>query len=114
MTERRPSLKVRFDDSETYRLLQLMAQKLGISMNSLAEDMIGRELRVLAEGLEMELTDTIELLRGYRGRSPEQQGADFARAEVEYLDPLRSRHQTAEIDREPSATEVVFGYSLER
>jgi uncharacterized protein YdiU (UPF0061 family) len=111
--ERRPSLKVRFDDTENYRLLRLIAKRLGVSMNSLAEDMIGRELRVLAEGMEMDLTETIALLRRYRAREPEQQAADFARAEVEYDDPLKSHHLAAR-QGDPFGVEAAFGYALER
>lgn len=114
VTQERPSFKVRFDDSETYRLLKLIAQRLGVTMNDLAEDIIGRELRFIAEGMEMELADTIELLRRYRGRSPEEQAADFARAEVENDDPLRSRHRVVELSSGGPAAEIVFGYSLER
>ncbi|MBF6605179.1 MAG: hypothetical protein IVW53_06305 [Chloroflexi bacterium] len=111
--EGRPSLKVRFDDSENYRLLRLIAGRLGVSMNSLAEDMIGRELRVLAEGMEMDLTETIALLRRYRAREPEQQAADFARAEVEYDDPLKSKHLSTR-PGDPFGVEAAFGYALER
>jgi uncharacterized protein YdiU (UPF0061 family) len=112
-TEKRPSLKVRFDDTENYRLLRLIAERLGVSMNHLVEDMIGRELRVLAEGMEMDLTETIALLRQYRARDPEQQAADFARAEVEYDDPLKSHH-LATPQGDPFGVEAAFGYAVER
>ena len=111
--ENRPSLKVRFDDTENYRLLRLIAARLGVSMNHLAEEMIGRELRVLAEGMEMDLAETVQLLRRYRAREPEQQAAEFARAEVEYDDPLRSHH-VATPGGDPYGVEAAFGYALER
>ena len=111
--ENRPSLKVRFDDTENYRLLRLIAGRLGVSMNHLAEDMIGRELRVLAEGMEMDLAETVQLLRQYRAREPEEQAAEFARAEVEYDDPLRSHH-VATPGGDPYGVEAAFGYALER
>lgn len=112
-TEKRPSLKVRFDDTENYRLLRLIAERLGVSMNHLAEDVIGRELRVLAEGMELDLTETIALLRQYRARDPEQQAADFARAEVEYDDPLKSHH-LATPQGDPFGVEAAFGHAVER
>ena len=111
--EKRPSLKVRFDDTENYRLLRLIAGRLGVSMNHLAEDMIGRELRVLAEGMEMDLAETVQLLRQYRAREPEQPAAEFARAEVEHDDPLRSRH-VATPGGDPFGVEAAFGHALER
>lgn len=113
MTDPRPTLKVRFDNAENMRLLRLISGRLGVSMTQLAEDMIGRELRVLAEGMETDLTETIALLRGFRGRPPEQQASEFAHAEVEYDDPLKSRHvMTAQGD--PFGVEEAFGYAVER
>lgn len=51
-------------------------------MNQLAEQMIERELDVLALGLEVTMSRTIELLRGYRvGRGAESWN-DFAEAEA--------------------------------
>ena len=112
-TKKRPSLKVRFDDTENYRLLRLIAERLGVSMNHLAEDMIGRELRVLAEGMEIDLAETIALLRRFRARAPEEQAAEFARAEVEHDDPLRSHH-VATPGGDPYGVEAAFGDALER
>lgn len=110
---RRPSLKLRFDDTENYRLLRLMAERLGVSMNQLAEDVIGRELRVLAEGMEMDLTETIVLLRQYRRREPDDQASDFARAEVEHDDPMKARHMPA-VDGDPLGVKTAFEHALER
>lgn len=111
--EARPSLKVRFDDGENYRLLRLIAGRLGVSMNHLAEDIIGRELRVLAEGLEMDLAATIDILRQYRARTPEEQAAKFAGAEVENDDPLTSRRVPTP-QGDPFGIEAAFGHALER
>lgn len=112
ITEKRPSLKVRFDDAETPRLLRLISTRLGVSMNALAEDMIGRELRVMAEGLELDLSTTIAMLRRHTARSAEEQAADFARAEVENDDPLMSHHVVAPQD-DPYGVEAAFGHALE-
>lgn len=109
----RPSLKLRFDDEENLRLLRLIADRMGVSMNHLAEDLIARELRVLAEGMETDLASTIALLRRYRDPGIEAQAAEFARAEVEFDDPLRSRH-VASFDADPYGVEAAFGYALER
>jgi hypothetical protein len=113
ITEKRPSLKVRFDDRETPRLLRLIATRLGVSMNALAEDMIGRELRVMAEGMELDLTTTIARLREHTARSAEEQAEDFARAEVENEDPLMSHQVTTPLG-DPFGVEAAFGYALER
>lgn len=109
----RPSLKLRFDDAENLRLLRLIAERLGVSMNRLAEDLIGRELRVLAEGMEMDLSGTIELLRRYRGEGLEADAAAFGRAEAQHDDPLRSRH-TGASSADPYGVEAAFGYAVER
>ena len=85
----------------------------GVSMNHLAEEMIGRELRVLAEGMEMDLAETVQLLRQYRAREPEQQAAEFARAEIQYDDPLRSHH-VATPGGDPFGVEAAFGHAVER
>jgi hypothetical protein len=113
ITEKRPSLKVRFDDTETPRLLRLVSARLGVSMNALAEEMIGRELRVMAEGLELDLSTTIALLRQHTARSAEEQAADFARAEVENDDPLMSRNVPTR-QGDPLGVEAAFGNALER
>ena len=59
-------------------------------MNRLAEDMIERELEVLALGLEVNLTQTIELLRAYRGEGRAEAWSEFADAEA-LPEPLRAR-----------------------
>ena len=109
----RPSLKLRFDDEDNFRLLRLIAERMGVSMNALAEDLIARELRVLAEGMETDLADTIALLRRYRDPGIEVQAAEFARAEVEFDDPLRSRRVAAS-GTDPYGIEAAFGFALER
>jgi hypothetical protein len=109
----RPSLKLRFDDADNFRLLRLIADRMGVSMNSLAEDLIARELRVMAEGMEIDLADTIEALRRYRDPGVEAQAAEFARAEVEFHDPLRSR-SIALAGSDPYGVEAAFGHALER
>jgi hypothetical protein len=87
----RPSFTLRFEDQATHEALRLIARELDMSMNRLAEELIARELRVMALGLEMELSETLEALRAYRGEGLEQDLAGFAQAEVEQEDPVRTR-----------------------
>lgn len=66
-------------------------------MNRLAEDMIERELEVLALGLEVSLTQTVELLRAYRGEGRAEAWSAFADAEA-LPEPLASRRMDADAD----------------
>jgi hypothetical protein len=50
-------------------------------MNQLAEQMIERELEVMALGIEDTLSATIELLRTYRGQGRAEAWDEFAEAE---------------------------------
>jgi hypothetical protein len=50
-------------------------------MNQLAEEMIERELEVMALGIEDTLSRTIELLRSYRGQGRAESWSRFAEAE---------------------------------
>lgn len=78
----RASFPLRFENERTRELLRLIAERQQTSMNQLAEQMIERELDVLALGLEVTMSRTIELLRGYRvGRGAESWN-DFAEAEA--------------------------------
>lgn len=88
----RPSLKLRFDRPETLQLLRLVADRSGTSMNRVVSEMIERELPILAEGMELELRSTADLLQTFRMPSPEEQAERFAQAEVEHDDPLRSTY----------------------
>jgi len=83
---------LRFHNSATHDMLGLVADRLGVSKNQLAEEMLDRELRAASLLLEQDLTGTLELLRNYR--TDERQNADIeaiAHAEAYEHDPLRSR-----------------------
>lgn len=66
-------------------------------MNQLAEEMIERELEVLALGLEVTMSRTIELLRGYRGEIGQASWNAFAEAEG-LPDPIAARRIDADQD----------------
>jgi hypothetical protein len=57
----------------------------------LAEAAIARELALLDADLPQKLTDTLGLLRSYRGEDIEQDVEEFARGEVTLEDPLQAR-----------------------
>lgn len=97
MSDHRPSrtaFPLRFESERTRELLRLVAERQGTSMNHLAEEMIERELEVLALGLEVGLSRTMELLRTYRGEGRAEAWAAFADAESlpEPLSARRVRH----------------------
>ena len=84
MAAQRPARSVfplRFENARTRELLRIIAERRHTSMNQLAEEMIERELQVLALGLESSLSRTIELLRTYRGEGRADAWAAFADAE---------------------------------
>ena len=89
---------LRFESEQTRELLRLVAEQRGTSMNRLAEEMIGRELEVLALGLEVNLTRTMELLASYRGESRAEAWDAFAEAEG-LPDPVRTTRTHADADR---------------
>jgi hypothetical protein len=77
----RSAFPLRFENERTRELLRVVAEQQHMSMNQLAEEMIERELQVLALGLESSLSRTIELLRSYRGEGRAEAWAAFADAE---------------------------------
>jgi hypothetical protein len=96
MTERtRPSFTLRWEDESTHQTLRMVADHLGVSMNQLAQDMIARELRVAVLAVEEDLSETLELVRAYRGEGLEDDLAAFAEAEVSEEDPIQTRLATA-------------------
>lgn len=77
----RPSFPLRFEHERTRELLRLIADRQQTSMNQLAEEMIERELDVFALGLEVTMSRTIDLLRGYRVERGQESWDAFAEAE---------------------------------
>jgi hypothetical protein len=86
----RSAFPLRFENERTRELLRVVAEQQHMSMNQLAEEMIERELQVLALGLESNLSETIELLRAYRGEGRAEAWAEFADAE-ELPEPIAAR-----------------------
>ena len=100
MTEQRQSpatFPLRFANPGTRDLLHLVATRQGLSMNRLIQEMVERELEVLALGLEISLTQTVELLRAYRGEGRAEAWSAFAEAEA-LPEPLRAQRVEADSD----------------
>ena len=74
----RSAFPLRFENERTHEMLRVVAERQHTSMNQLAEELIERELQVLALGLESGLSRTIELLRSYRGEGRAEAWAAFA------------------------------------
>jgi len=89
--QERPAFTLRFRRKATHRALRQAAEDLGISMNELAERAIEHELAVVGHELEEKLRATVELLKPYRAGDLDSAIEQFARAEVEEDDPLKSR-----------------------
>jgi hypothetical protein len=85
---------LRFQREETHDLLRMVADRFGVSMNALAEEMISRELQAIGLSIEQDLYGTLDLIHRYRGEDA-QAGLDaFARGEAVEDDPLRSHMAT--------------------
>ena len=108
----RRAFTLRFRDERTHRALQHAARELGMSMNELAERAIEHELAAVGAELEERLRRTVRLLGSYRAADRMADARDFARAEVEEDDPLRSR--AAEPFDDPVGVGAVFADPVER
>lgn len=94
---RRRSFTLRFEDEETHELLALLSNRMGVSMNRLAETMIQNEIQGASFALQEDLSHTLARLAEYRGDS-RADVARFARAEVTNDDPLAARMVTPRDD----------------
>jgi hypothetical protein len=87
-----PKFTLRFHNPRTHEVLGLVAEHYGVSKNQLAEEMLERELGAAALALELDLSETLDLLRGYNPREHlEQAIQDFAEGEAYGEDPLKAR-----------------------
>ena len=111
MTRRRRSFTIRFDDQETHDLLALLAGRLNVSMNSLAETMIKNQIGDLALALEEDLSHTLARLAAYRG-DPTDDVARFADAEIDHPDPLVAR--MVEPRGDPHGIAALFAATAQR
>jgi hypothetical protein len=88
---RRSAFTLRFEDEATHEALRVVADHLGVSMNQLAQDMIKRELRVASLAVERDLSETLALVRAFRGAGLAEDVAAFADAEMNEEDPIQTR-----------------------
>ena len=96
---------LRLHDELTMRILRLVAKEKGLSMNALIEQMIERELPREIEAIELEMGETLEALRAYKGNVAEDWEA-FAQAEAYVPDPVQARQ--AETLHDPLGISAVF------
>jgi len=83
---------LRFRNPSTYELLGVVSERIGMSKNQLAEEMLERELHAAALYLEIESLDTVALLADYRREGRLERDIEaVAHAEAHEDDPVRSR-----------------------
>ena len=92
MPEDATKFTLRFHNQRTHELLGVVADQLGVSKNSLAEQMLERELEVAALLVANDLDDTLRKLREYpREERLEEDIQAIAEAEAYADDPLKAR-----------------------
>lgn len=111
LMRKRRSFTIRFEDQATHDLLALLASRLDVSMNRLAETMIKNEIGEMSLALQEDLTHTLARLADYRA-DPAQDVARFAEAEVAYHDPLQARMVTPRED--PHDVTRTYGAAVSR
>lgn len=89
MAKGRSSFPLRFNDDLTPRVLRVVAKARHVSMNTLIEEMIARELPREIELVENELAGTLAALGAYRGKFKDDWAA-FAKAEGDVGDPIQA------------------------
>lgn len=77
-----------------HRQLKFTSETLGISMNSLAETALEKELRIRAGELEEELEQLLSTLQTYTAEDLEADIEAFAESEVGEHDPIIARPAT--------------------
>jgi len=92
MSERATKFTLRFHSRRTHDLLGVVADQFGVSKNSLAEEMLERELEAAALLVERDLDQTLQRLRAYRSEERLEEDVEaFAAGEAYGEDPLRAR-----------------------
>jgi hypothetical protein len=110
MSKARTKFTLRFRNPETHEILGLVADRYGVSMNRLAEDMLERELRAAALVLELDVSGTLDPLRGYnRAEHLERAVEEFAEAEGGERDPLKTRLAESSTTRDAHGVLEAFG-----
>ncbi|HYU31375.1 MAG TPA: hypothetical protein VEW48_04375 [Thermoanaerobaculia bacterium] len=107
----RAALTLHFQNEETLRNLERVAEELGISTDELAEAAIERELAAVGAGLEGRLARALGKLRAYTPADLDRDIREFARSDVELEDPLQAQRVES-----PDAYGIgaLFGHSVER
>jgi hypothetical protein len=83
---------LRFHNRSNHEILGLLAERHGVTMNRLAEEMLERELQAAALLLEQDLAGTLALLRNYRRDEHLPAAIEaFAQAEAYEADPIETR-----------------------
>ena len=106
MAKGKSSFPLRFNDDLTPRVLRVVAKARRVSMNTLIEEMIARELPREIALVEHELTGTLEALRAYKGTF-EDDWAAFAKAEGEVGDPIQA--ERVDTGNDPLGINAIFG-----
>jgi hypothetical protein len=101
---------LRFRNSKTHEVLGIVAERYGISKNQLAEQLLERELRAAALMLEVNLSDTLQMLQDYSlTEHAEQDIADFAEGEGYGKDPMKARMVEPAAESDPLGVLEAFG-----
>jgi len=103
------ALTVQLPNEETFRNLERTAEALGISLDELAE--AGLQIAALSADLEGKLERMSERLEAYDEADLERDIQEFARSEVAYEDPLKTR--LVEL-QDPYGIGALFARPLER
>jgi hypothetical protein len=105
------ALTLHFQNEETLRNLERVAEELGVSADELAEAAIERELAAVGAGLETRLARALDRLKAYDPADLERAIGIFARSEVEIEDPLQAQRVESP---DPYGIGALFGHSMER
>lgn len=101
---------LRFHNTKTHEVLGIVADRYGVSKNQLAEELLERELRAAALLLEVDLSDTLQLLQGYSlTDNLDQDIADFAEGEAHGDDPMKARMVEPQAQPDPLGVLEAFG-----
>jgi hypothetical protein len=104
---------LRFDDTEEslHEEMALVADHLGVSINTLAKDLIGRQLRSYSAIVEQDLEATLSALHRLTDEDIDQSYVAFAEAEGQYPEPIQARMVEDDESRRstPSSVAEVFG-----
>jgi hypothetical protein len=105
MARPKSSFPLRFNDELTLRVLRVVAKARHVSINTLIEEMVERELPREVELVESQLAGTLDALHAYKGKFKDDWAA-FAKAEGEVDDPI----QAAQVDtaNDPLGVNAVF------